>query len=63
MRSPPSMTARRLTQPPRGPLDDAGAASAGLLAVLPGLLTGTELAGGRLIVASLSLPFLAAGRG
>ena len=40
-------------QPPRGPLDDAGAASAGLLAVLPGLLAGTELAGARLIVASL----------
>ena len=40
-------------EPPRGPLDDAGAASAGLLAVLPGLLAGTELAGARLIVASL----------
>jgi hypothetical protein len=40
-------------EPPRGPADDTGAPSAGLLAVLPRLLTGTELAGARLIVASL----------
>jgi hypothetical protein len=40
-------------EPPRGPSGDAGPASAGLLAVLPGLLAGTELAGARLIVASL----------
>jgi len=39
--------------PPRGPAADGGAPSAGLLAVLPGLLAGAELAGARLIVASL----------
>jgi hypothetical protein len=40
-------------EPPRGPAGDAGPASAGLLAVLPGLLAGAELAAARLIVASL----------
>jgi hypothetical protein len=40
-------------EPPRGPAEESWAASAGLLAVLPRLLAGTELAGARLIVASL----------
>jgi hypothetical protein len=40
-------------EPPRGPTDEAGAPSAGLLAALPRLLAGTELAGARLIVASI----------
>jgi hypothetical protein len=40
-------------EPPRGPAGDAGPSSAGLLAVLPGLLAGAELAAARLIVASL----------
>jgi hypothetical protein len=40
-------------EPPRGPAGDAGPASAGMLAVLPGLLAGAELAAARLIVASL----------
>jgi len=39
--------------PPRGPAGDGGAPSAGLVAVLPRLLTGTELAAARLIIASL----------
>ena len=40
-------------EPPRGPLADGSPLSAGSLAVLPGLLAGTELAAARLIVASL----------
>ena len=40
-------------QPPRGPLDDIRTPSAGLLAALPGLLDGAELAAARLIIASL----------
>jgi hypothetical protein len=39
-------------EPPRGP-DDGGVPSARLVAVLPGLLAGAELAGARLIIASL----------
>src|SRR5205823_2213161 len=39
--------------PPRGPAGDGGAPSAGLVAVLPRLLAGTELAAARLIIASL----------
>ena len=38
---------------PRGPAADGSSPSAGLLAVLPGLLAGAELAAARLIVASL----------
>jgi hypothetical protein len=41
------------TEPARGPLDDAGAPSAALLAALPRLLDGAELAAARLIIASL----------
>jgi hypothetical protein len=40
-------------EPPRGRLEGAGAPSAGLMAVLPGLLAGAEFAAARLIVASL----------
>ncbi|HEV2259806.1 MAG TPA: hypothetical protein VGS06_42400 [Streptosporangiaceae bacterium] len=40
-------------EPPRGPAADGSAPSAGMLALLPGLLAGTELAAARLIVASL----------
>jgi hypothetical protein len=40
-------------RPPRGPLDDARTPAAGLLAALPGLLDGAELAAARLIIASL----------
>ena len=40
-------------EPPRGPAADGSSPSAGLLAVLPGLVVGTELAAARLIVASL----------
>ena len=40
-------------EPPRGPAGDDGAPSAGMLALLPGMLAGTELAAARLIVASL----------
>ena len=40
-------------EPPRGPAEDGAAASAALLAVVPRLLAGTELAAARLIVASL----------
>jgi hypothetical protein len=40
-------------EPPRGPAADGSSPSAGLLAVLPGLLPGAELAAARLIVASL----------
>jgi len=40
-------------EPPRGPEDDTRAPSAGLLAALPGLLDGAELAAARLIIASL----------
>jgi hypothetical protein len=40
-------------EPPRGPAADGSSPSAGSLAVLPGLLAGTELAAARLIVASL----------
>ncbi len=40
-------------EPPRGPLDDTRSPSAGLLAALPGLLDGAELAAARLIIASL----------
>lgn len=40
-------------EPPRGPAADGSALSAGMLALLPGLLVGTELAAARLIVASL----------
>ncbi len=39
--------------PPRGPATNGGAPSAGLVAVLPRLLAGTELAAARLIIASL----------
>ena len=39
--------------PPRGPAGDDGAPSAGLVAMLPRLLAGAELAGARLIIASL----------
>ena len=39
--------------PPRGPLDDTQSPSARLLAALPGLLEGAELAAARLIIASL----------
>lgn len=39
-------------EPPRGSLDGGGP-SAGLLATLPGLLDGVELAAGRIIIASL----------
>jgi hypothetical protein len=40
-------------EPPRGPLDGPRAPSAGLLAVLPGLLDGADLGAARLIIASL----------
>jgi hypothetical protein len=40
-------------EPPRGPAADGSAPSAGMLALLSGLLTGAELAAARLIVASL----------
>jgi hypothetical protein len=40
-------------EPPRGAAGDDGAPSAGMLALLPGLLAGAELAAARLIVASL----------
>lgn len=41
-------------EPPRGPAgDDGSSPSAGMLALLPGLLAGAELAAARLIVASL----------
>lgn len=40
-------------EPPRGRLDGAAAPSAGLLAVLPGLIAGAEFAAARLIIASL----------
>jgi hypothetical protein len=40
-------------EPPRGPLDNTGTPSAGLLAALPGLLDGAEFAAARLIIASL----------
>ena len=43
----------RVLEAPRGALDGARAPSAALLAVLPGLLAGAELAAARLIVASL----------
>jgi Ni,Fe-hydrogenase III large subunit len=42
-----------LLEPPRGWLEDVKPPSAALLAVLPGLLAGAELAAARLIVASL----------
>ncbi|MHB1873750.1 MAG: hypothetical protein ACYCPF_02685 [Streptosporangiaceae bacterium] len=54
---------------PRGPAEDGRVPSAGLLAVVPGLLAGAEFAAARLIVASLDpdldqLPFgVEAGRG
>jgi hypothetical protein len=41
------------TEPRCGPLDDGGAPAAGLLAALPWLLDGAELAAARLIIASL----------
>ena len=40
-------------EPPRGLLDDTQSPSAGLLAALPGLVDGAELAAARLIIASL----------
>jgi hypothetical protein len=40
-------------EPPRGRLDGAVVPSAGLVAVLPGLLAGAEFAAARLIIASL----------
>jgi hypothetical protein len=40
-------------EPPRGPLDDTRTPSAGLLAALPRMLDGAELAAARLIIASL----------
>jgi hypothetical protein len=40
-------------EPPRGPLGDTQSPSAGLLAALPSLLDGAELAAARLIIASL----------
>jgi hypothetical protein len=40
-------------EPPRGPLNDTQSPSAGLLAALPSLLDGAELAAARLIIASL----------
>jgi hypothetical protein len=49
----PVGSARGPLDPPGDPLDAAGSPSAGLLAVLPGLLEGAELAAARLIVASL----------
>jgi len=42
-----------LLEGPRGPLDGRAAPSAGLVAVLPGLLAGAEFAAARLIIASL----------
>jgi hypothetical protein len=54
-----------VVEPPRGPVTEGEAPSAGLVAVLPGLLAGAELAAARLIVASLDpdLDQLPAGAG